>query len=78
MDIISRAKQLRRETLQLAMEAMEKEQQSELERLEELKVINPSIKQEELDFVKQQTIDLKYYIDNSQCRLDALRIIYAG
>lgn len=66
------------ETIQAALKSMQTEQQLELERLEELKVINPAIKQEELAFVKQQTHELQQCIENSRSRLDALRVIYAG
>lgn len=66
------------ETIKAALKTMQAEQQAELERLEELKVINPAIKPEELEFVKQQTRELQQCIENSKGRLDALRVIYAG
>ena len=66
------------EVIQSALEAMQVEQKSELERLEELKVINPAIKQEELDYVKYQTHHLQQCIESSRSRLDALRIIFAA
>ncbi|MEW6984033.1 RNA polymerase-associated protein RapA [Colwelliaceae bacterium 6471] len=47
----------------------------EYERLTALQTINPSVRQEELDFVKLQQEELRNYIDKSQVKFEAIRMI---
>ncbi len=54
---------------------MEQVLSNEIDRLEELKKINPNIREEELLLLENQKIDLDKYMDKAQLRLDAIRII---
>jgi len=47
----------------------------ELERLEALKVVNPNIRDEELEHLREQMIELNGYLDGSLLQLDAVRLI---
>lgn len=57
-----------------ARDQMQDLQTSELERLRALSDINPSIRQEEIDYLEAEIIDLQHYIDLAHIRLDALRV----
>ncbi|PMH39875.1 RNA polymerase-binding ATPase [Vibrio sp. 10N.286.49.B3] len=48
---------------------------SELERLQALKSVNPNIRDEELEVIEQQISDLTGYISKAQVQLDSLRMI---
>jgi len=54
---------------------MDQELQSELERLEYLQRINPSIRDEELDHIKDKAEQLREYLGKSRFRLDAMHVI---
>ncbi|MFT5161467.1 MAG: ATP-dependent helicase HepA [Alteromonadaceae bacterium] len=58
-----------------AMTLMNNDLDQALSRLESLKKINPSIREEELDFVKNQRQELSNYIGKAEVRLDAIRLI---
>ncbi len=47
----------------------------EHQRLEALSAINPSVRQEELDFIKLQQQELTHYIDKAQLTFEATRLI---
>lgn len=47
----------------------------ELERLSDLKAVNPNIRDEELDHLRTQQTQLAKFIDNAQIQLDSLRFI---
>ncbi|NMP30302.1 RNA polymerase-associated protein RapA [Thalassotalea sp. M1531] len=47
----------------------------EFERLEALAAINPSVRQEELDFIKRQQSELTHYIEKAQLTFEAVRLI---
>jgi len=47
----------------------------EYQRLEALAAINPSVRQEELDFIKRQQEELTHYIDKAQLTFEAIRLI---
>ncbi len=47
----------------------------ELQRLTALAAINPSVRQEELDFIKHQQADLAEYIAKAQLKFEAIRLI---
>ncbi|GGP47741.1 RNA polymerase-associated protein RapA [Shewanella algicola] len=47
----------------------------ELERLEALKAVNPNIREDELDYIRNQMVELTDYMDNSQLQLDAIRMV---
>jgi ATP-dependent helicase HepA len=40
-----------------------------------LKAINPSVRQEEIDFISQQQEELSHYIDKAQLTFEAIRMI---
>jgi ATP-dependent helicase HepA len=64
--------------IQLQSEALQTMTQSlsgDLERLTALKQINPNIREDELQFVKQQQQQLGDYISKAELRLDAIRLI---
>ncbi|WP_445946474.1 RNA polymerase-associated protein RapA [Shewanella sp.] len=48
---------------------------AELERLEALKAVNPNIREEELEYVRNQMAELHGYLDASQLQLDAIRMV---
>jgi ATP-dependent helicase HepA len=48
---------------------------AELERLEALKAVNPNIREEELEYVRNQMAELNGYLDASQLQLDAIRMV---
>jgi ATP-dependent helicase HepA len=47
----------------------------EFERLTALAAINPSVRQEELDFIKRQQNELSHYIAKAQLKFEAVRMI---
>ncbi|GAA0814709.1 RNA polymerase-associated protein RapA [Colwellia asteriadis] len=47
----------------------------EQERLTALKAINPSVRQEEIDFIATQQQELSHYIDKAQLTFEAIRMI---
>ena len=54
---------------------MESTLSAELQRLTALKAVNPAIRQVELDHVQDQQHAIAHYIEQSQVRLDAVRLI---
>ncbi|MCJ8273272.1 MAG: RNA polymerase-associated protein RapA, partial [Psychrosphaera sp.] len=58
-----------------AMTAMEASLGEALERLTALKKINPNIREDELEFVKNQQLQLSKYIGKAELKLDAVRLI---
>ena len=61
-----------REQAQLDMKAS---LNTELERLQALKAVNPNIRDEELSAIEQQISQLDSYIAKAQYQLDSLRLI---
>lgn len=51
------------------------ERGSELKRLAALRRVNPSVRQEELDRLKEDTVELHDYLQEAQVRLDAVRLL---
>jgi len=60
---------------QQAAAKMEQALSKEIERLTDLKAINPNIRQEEIVHLETQQSQLAKYIDNAQVQLDCLRFI---
>ena len=58
-----------------SLTAMQSKLSSEQERLTALKAINPSVRQEEIDFISQQQEELSHYIDKAQLTFEAIRMI---
>ncbi|WP_025820795.1 RNA polymerase-associated protein RapA [Shewanella marina] len=58
-----------------AREKMTTQLTAELARLESLKAVNPNIRDEELDYLRQQMTELNGYMDQSLLQLDAVRLI---
>ncbi|KIO35867.1 RNA polymerase-associated protein RapA [Shewanella sp. cp20] len=48
---------------------------AELERLEALKAVNPNIRDEELEHLRNQMVELGNYLDGCQLQLDAVRLV---
>lgn len=63
------------EVRQAANKEMSDSLNSELERLQALKAVNPTIRDEELQIIEQQMSDLDGYINQAQYQLDSLRVI---
>lgn len=58
-----------------SLKAMQNKLSSEQQRLTALKAINPSVRQEEIDFISQQQEELTHYIDKAQLTFEAIRMI---
>jgi len=58
-----------------ALAKMNIELDSEIERLADLKLINPNIREEEISHLRTQQTQLAKFIDNAQIQLDSLRFI---
>jgi ATP-dependent helicase HepA len=60
---------------QQAQQDMQASLNSELERLQSLKAVNPNIRDEELKVIEEQITELSGYIAQAQIQLDSLRLI---
>jgi ATP-dependent helicase HepA len=58
-----------------ALKGMQQSLNEEQQRLIALAAINPSVRQEEIDFITSQQQDLTYYIENAQLKFEAVRLI---
>ncbi|MEW6990219.1 RNA polymerase-associated protein RapA [Colwelliaceae bacterium 6441] len=54
---------------------MQEKLEQEFQRLTALKAINPSVRQEELDFIKLQKHELANYINKAQLKFEAVRLV---
>ncbi|QFY41892.1 RNA polymerase-associated protein RapA [Candidatus Methylospira mobilis] len=61
----------------IALKTMLDEATAELQRLAALKKVNPSVRQDELDKLKADTLETHGHIQATRLRLDALRILLA-
>ncbi|MDF0533051.1 RNA polymerase-associated protein RapA [Shewanella yunxiaonensis] len=61
--------------IQQARQQMESSLLSELERLEALQTVNPNIREDELEYLREQIRELNGYLDNCQLQLDAIRLV---
>lgn len=61
-----------------AIGSMEEVLSNEINRLKELKKINPNIRDEELVLLEKQKINLNEYMNNTKLHLDAIRVILCG
>jgi ATP-dependent helicase HepA len=57
-----------------ARSQMEELQQLELERLRALAEINPNIRQEEVDYLVNETAEMKHFLESAHIRMEALRV----
>lgn len=55
--------------------AMQTKLKAEQLRLTALQTINPSVRQQEIDFISQQQLELTHYIDKAQLTFEAIRMI---
>ncbi|XQW84472.1 RNA polymerase-associated protein RapA [Thalassotalea piscium] len=69
------AQQLVEEIQTKALNNMTAKLTQERQRLAALKAINPSVRQEELDFIDLQQKELSHYIMNAQLKFEAVRLI---
>lgn len=60
-----------------AIEQMVAQQREALQRLTELAKVNPNIRQQEIDWIKEETAMLAEYLSKAQLRLDSVRVIVA-
>ncbi|MDO6575054.1 hypothetical protein, partial [Staphylococcus pasteuri_A] len=58
-----------------ANQSMQQSLNAELERLEALSAVNPSIRQDELDTLRELRDNAGNYLQKAQVKLDALRVI---
>jgi len=58
-----------------SLAAMHNKLTLEQQRLTALKAVNPSVRQEEIDFISQQQDELSHYIDKAQLTFEAIRMI---
>lgn len=58
-----------------AREKMTSQLTGELDRLESLKAVNSNIREEELEYLRNQMQELSTYLDASQLQLDAIRMV---
>jgi len=61
--------------IQAAQSAVATEINSEISRLEELRQVNPNVRQEEIDYLKQRLNDCTHFLSLAKIRLDSLRVI---
>ena len=61
--------------LQKALTKMQTAMNEEFQRLTALKAINPSVRQQEIDFISMQKSALAEYIEKAQIRFEAVRLI---
>jgi len=57
-----------------AVTGMNDIQKSELQRLKALAKVNPNIRQEEIDHLSAETVELKHYLGLAQIKLEAVRV----
>ena len=58
-----------------ALSNMDEKLEAEFARLTALKAINPSVRQDELDFIKLQQKELASYIEKAQLKFEAVRLV---
>lgn len=80
-NMLDRAKQLAKEELagliENAREQAQTELDSEVNRLTSLQKVNSNIRNEEIEYLRQHRQDVLAALDNTQIRLDAIRVIIA-
>ncbi len=74
-DSLPIAKSLMQNVLTEAKENMQQTLQSEHDRLQILQAINPNIREEELEFIRDQQSNFENILNNTQLKLDAIRFI---
>lgn len=78
-DLLDKARLLadkqKQELSKSATQAMQEQLSAELERMIALSKVNPNIRQQELDILKQQLSDSEHLLNNCELQLDALRYI---
>jgi len=65
-------------SIKQALSKMQGTLEIEIERLTQLAEINPNIRQEEIDYLGRNKLELSRYIGRASSRLDAIRIIIAA
>lgn len=65
-------------TAEEAMTRMQTEVGAEIERLEALRLVNPAVRQDEIDALKEQYAELEKHLSDTRLRLDSLRVIFKG
>ena len=71
------AEQQAPKVLEAAHQQTKQTLEKEINRLKELKQVNPNIRNEEIEFFNQQWLALNKVLDDANIRLDALRIVIA-
>jgi len=60
--------------IEAARSTMQRMQKDELDRLRALAGVNPNIRQDEIDFLVNETAQLEHYLDTAHLRLEAVRV----
>jgi ATP-dependent helicase HepA len=61
--------------IQAAQTAVTAEINNEISRLQELRQVNPNVRQEEIDYLQQRLISSTHFLSLAKIRLDSLRVI---
>ncbi len=61
--------------IQAAQAAVKAEINNEISRLQELRQVNPNVRQEEIDYLQQRLISSTHFLSLAKIRLDSLRVI---
>lgn len=61
--------------IQAAQAAVKTEINNEISRLQELRQVNPNVRQEEIDYLQQRLADSSHFLSLASIRLDSLRVI---
>ncbi len=69
------AEEQRAELLSKSQETMQNNMTYELHRLQALQKINPAVRDEEIQFVQEQIIQNKHYMDHATLKLQAIRVV---
>ncbi|WP_028864390.1 RNA polymerase-associated protein RapA [Psychromonas aquimarina] len=74
-DSLPTAQSLMADILAQAKQNMQQTLQQERDRLQALQAVNPNIREEEIQFIRDQQADFEQILDQTQLKLDAIRFI---
>ena len=61
--------------IQSAQTAVASEIQNEISRLQDLRQVNPNVRQEEIDYLQERLAASTHFLSLAKIRLDSLRVI---
>ncbi|WP_435236945.1 RNA polymerase-associated protein RapA [Psychromonas sp. PT13] len=74
-DSLPRAQSLMQEVIDQAKQEMQQTLQQERDRLQALQAVNPNIREEEIQYVRDQQAEFEQILNQTQLKLDAIRFI---